>query len=85
LDDAGLGSDPETQTKRTMDDLTPQERQLIMTLRHSGDFTIVVHRNERWRVVLAEVNADRTKTGEGADFGSAWDDLSNRQPHSIIG
>jgi hypothetical protein len=62
-----------------MDELTTQERQLIMTLRRLGSFTVIVHRNERWRIVLADVDG-RTETGEGADFGSAWDDVSgNRQ------
>ena len=60
-----------------MDDVTPQERQLILTLRHLASFTIIVHRNEQWRIVLADHNADRTEVGEGADFGSAWVELSD--------
>jgi hypothetical protein len=32
-----------------MDDLTARERELIMTFRHLGSFTVIVHRNERWR------------------------------------
>jgi len=66
-----------------MDDLTVQETQLVMTLRQLGSFTVVVHRNERWRIVLAD-HLGRTETGEGEDFGSAWDDLSSRQPGTVL-
>jgi hypothetical protein len=62
-----------------MDDLTAQEGQLIMTLRHLRSFTVIVHRNEQWRIVLADHDADRTETGEGRDFGSAWDDLDGNR------
>jgi hypothetical protein len=62
-----------------MDKLTTQERQLIMTLRQLMSFTVVVHRNERWRIVVADQDAGRTDTGEGEDFGRAWDDLSSNQ------
>jgi len=44
-----------------MDELTTQERQLIMTLRQLMSFTVVVHRNERWRIVLADQETDRTE------------------------
>jgi hypothetical protein len=54
-----------------MDDLTAQERELIMTFRHLVSFTVIVHRNERWRIVLADQEAGRTQTGEGEDFGKA--------------
>jgi hypothetical protein len=46
-------------------DLTNQERQLILTLRHLQSFTVIVHRNEHWRIVLADHDADRTEVGEG--------------------
>jgi hypothetical protein len=59
-----------------MDDLTTQERDLILTLRHLKSFTIIVHRNERWRIVLAEHDAGRTEVGEGIDFESAWVEMS---------
>jgi hypothetical protein len=58
-----------------MDELTGQERELIMTLRHLRSFTVIVHRNEHWRIVVADQEAGRTETGEGEDFGKAWDDL----------
>src|ERR1700720_4240800 len=61
-----------------MDDLTAQERHLIMTLRHLMSFTVIVHRNERWRIVLADQETGRTETGEGEDFGRAWDDLGGK-------
>jgi len=59
-----------------MDDLTAQERELIMTFRRLRSFTAVVHRNDQWRIVLADQEAGRTDTGEGEDFAKAWDRLS---------
>ena len=52
-----------------MDDLTAQERELIMTFRRLRSFTAVVHRNEHWRIVLADQEAGRTDTGEGRTSG----------------
>ena len=63
----------------SMGDLTPQERQLILTLRHVRSLTVIVHRNEGWRIVLADHDAGRTETGDGADFESAWDDLAGNR------
>ena len=68
-----------------MDDLTAQERHLIMTLRHLMSFTVIVHRNERWRIVLADQETGRTETGEGKDFGRAWDDLGGKDKSVAIG
>jgi hypothetical protein len=62
-----------------MDDLTAQERELVMTLRHLRNFTVIVHGNERWRVVVADQDGGRTRSGEGEDFGKAWDDLSGKR------
>jgi hypothetical protein len=62
-----------------MDELTGQERELIMTFRRMRSFTVVVHRNERWRIVLADDEADTTATGEGEDFAEAWDDLGGKR------
>jgi hypothetical protein len=62
-----------------MDDLTAQERQLILKLRYPGSFTMIIHRNEHWRIVLADPNADGIKIGEGSDFESAWDDLGGHR------
>jgi hypothetical protein len=62
-----------------MDDLTAQERELIMTFRHLSCFTMIVHRNARWRIVLADQEAGRTETGEGEDFGKAWDSLGGKR------
>jgi hypothetical protein len=59
-----------------MNDLTAQERELIMTLQRLRSFTLIVHRNARWRIVLADQDTGRTDTGEGEDFGTAWDRLS---------
>jgi hypothetical protein len=59
-----------------MDDLTAQERQFIMTLRQLRTFTVIVHRNEQWRIVVADQETGRTDTGEGEDFGKAWEGLS---------
>lgn len=59
-----------------MNDLTAQERELIMTLQRLRSFTLIVHRNARWRIVLADQETGRTDTGEGEDFGKAWDHLS---------
>ena len=59
-----------------MNDLTAQERELIMTLQRLRSFTLIVHRNERWRIVLADQETGRTDTGEREDFGEAWDHLS---------
>ncbi len=50
-----------------------------MTLRHLMSFTVIVHRNERWRIVLADQEAGRTETGEEEDFGRAWDDLGDNR------
>lgn len=66
-----------------MDDVTPQEQELILTLRHLASFTIIVHRNERWRIVLADHNAGRTEVGEGVDFGSAWVELSGERSNEL--
>jgi hypothetical protein len=62
-----------------MNDLTAQERQLILELRYPGSFTMIIHRNERWRIVIADANADGIKIGEGLDFEGAWDDLGARR------
>jgi hypothetical protein len=62
-----------------MDDLTAQEQQLILKLRYPGSFTMIVHRNERWRIVIADPNADGVKIGEGFDFDSAWDALGGQR------
>ena len=67
-----------------MDDLTAQERHLIMTLRHLMSFTVIVHRNERWRIVLADQETGRIETGEGEDFGRAWDDLGGKDKSVAI-
>jgi hypothetical protein len=43
-------------------------------------FRVIVHRNERWRIVLAAQEAGRTEMGERENFGKAWDGLrGNRQ------
>jgi hypothetical protein len=62
-----------------MDELTLQEQQLIMTMRHLSSFTVIIHRNEEWRIVLADHDVPRTETGEGSDFGGAWDHLSGNR------
>ena len=62
-----------------MDDLTAQERELILALRHLRSLTLVVHKNERWRIVLTDEDAFRTKVGEGAEFASAWDNLNGNR------
>ncbi|HEY3619984.1 MAG TPA: hypothetical protein VGK96_24505 [Candidatus Sulfotelmatobacter sp.] len=62
-----------------MDDLTAQEREMIMTFWHLGRFTVIVHRNVRWRIVLADEEAGRTENGEGEDFGKAWDSLGDER------
>jgi hypothetical protein len=59
-----------------MDDLTAQERQLILTLRQLRSFTVIIHKNARWRIVLTDEDACRTQVGEGVEFASAWDDLN---------
>ena len=67
-----------------MDDLTAQERHLIMTLRHLMSFTVIVHRNERWRIVLADQETCRIETGEGEDFGSRVEFRSLARSASVI-
>jgi hypothetical protein len=62
-----------------MDDLTAQEREMIMTFRRLRSFTVIVHRNERWRIIVADEQASGTRTGEGEDFGTAWDSLNGNQ------
>ena len=74
MDGTGLGNGARPSRAAT-DDLTAQEWQLILKLRYPGSFTMIVHRNERWRIVLADPNADGIQIGEGYDFESAWDDL----------
>ena len=66
-------------TEPAMDDLTAQERELIMTLRHLRSFTVIFHRNARWRIVVSDDDAGRTNTGEGEDFGKAWDGLNGKR------
>ena len=68
----------EATTEPAMDDLTAQERELIMTLRHLRSFTVIIHRNTQWRIVVSDDDAGRTNTGEGEDFGKAWDGLSGK-------
>jgi len=62
-----------------MDDLTAQERELIVTLRLLRSFTVIIHRNTQWRIVLSDEDAGRTNTSEGEDFGKAWDGLSGKR------
>jgi hypothetical protein len=62
--------------KKAMDDPTAQEWQLIMTLRVLRSFSLIVHRNKQWHIVLADHEAGGTQTGDGEDFESAWDELS---------
>jgi len=59
-----------------MNDLTAQEQELILTLRYLRSFSVIVHRNGRWRIILADHDASRTEVGEGLDFESAWIELS---------
>jgi len=57
-----------------MDDFTAQERELIITLRHLRSFTVIIHRDAQWRIVLSDDDAGRTNTGEGrisAKLGTA--------------
>jgi hypothetical protein len=44
-----------------MDNLTAQERQLIMTLRHLRSFLVIVHGNERRRIVVADMRRRRMR------------------------
>ena len=46
-----------------MDDLTAQEQELILTLRYLKSFSVIVHRNEHWRIILADHDAGRTQVG----------------------
>jgi len=62
-----------------MHDLTTQERGLIMMFGRLSSFSAIVHRNGRWRVVIADEEDDTTKAGDGDDFEKAWDDLSGRR------
>jgi hypothetical protein len=62
-----------------MGDLTAQEQELILTLRYLRSFSVIVHRNERWRIILADHDAGRTEVGEGLDFESAWVELSGKR------
>jgi len=62
-----------------MDDLTTQERELIMMFRRLRSFSAIVHRNERWRIVLLDKETDTTDAGDGDNFGRAWDDLTGRR------
>ena len=67
-----------------MGDPTAQEWQLILTLRLLRSFSLIVHRNEQWHIVLADHETGRTETGDAEDFRSAWDDLSgNPQPGGV--
>jgi len=51
-----------------MDDLTAQERELITMFRRLRSFSAIVHRNGRWRVVIADEEDGTTKAGDGDDF-----------------
>jgi len=44
-----------------------------------SSFSAIVHRNGRWRVVIADEEDGTTKAGDGDDFEKAWDDLSGRR------
>ena len=65
-----------------MDDLTAQEQELILTLRYLKSFSVIVHRNEHWRIILADHDAGRTQVGEGSDFESAWIELSGKRSNN---
>jgi len=65
-----------------MDDLTAQEQELILTLRYLRSFSIIVHRNGRWRIIVADHDAGRTEVGEGLDFESAWIELSGKRSNN---
>jgi hypothetical protein len=67
-----------------MDDLTAQEQALLLIPRYLRSFSVIVHRNERWRIILADHDAGRTEVGEGLDFESAWVELSGKRssPHN---
>jgi len=65
-----------------MDDLTAQERELLLTLRYLKSFSVIVHRNEHWRIILADHDANRTEVGEGLDFESAWVELSGKRSNN---
>ena len=65
-----------------MDDLTAQEQELILTLRYLKSFSVIVHRNGRWRIILADHDANRTEVGEGLDFENAWVELSGKRSNN---
>ena len=52
-----------------MDDLTAQEREFILALRHLRSLKLVGHKNERRRIVLTDEDAFRTKVGGGGSSG----------------
>jgi hypothetical protein len=52
---------------------------LIITLRHLKSFTVIIHGNERWRIVVADEGAGRTNTGDGENFGKAWEELGGKR------
>jgi len=53
--------------KTVMDDLTAQEGELILALRLSRSFTLIVHKNEQWRIVLTDDRrlSDESRRGGG--------------------
>ena len=65
-----------------MDELTAQEQELILTLRYLRSFSLIVHRNEHWRIILADHDAGRTEVGEGLDFENAWVELSGKRSNN---
>jgi hypothetical protein len=54
------------------------------SLTRLSSFTVIVHRDERWRIVLADEETDTTGAGEGEDFGRAWDDLRGKRPIGTV-
>jgi hypothetical protein len=58
-----------------MDDLTAQERELIMTFRRLSRFTVIGHRNARWRIgsLMQRPAGQRTAKGRiSGRLGIAW-------------
>jgi len=59
-------------------ELSPAETQLIALLRHhdTKNFRVVIHvKHNCWRVNIEDKDVGTVRTGSGADFAAAWNDI----------
>jgi hypothetical protein len=60
-----------------IDDLTPEETQLIHMLRNESQFSLAVRvEGNDWRVALEDPDLGEIVDGRGRDFAQAWGNIA---------